>query len=63
MLVPLFVLLALVLVLVLSPLCHLNLSPLCLLHLPRMPETLGLLLRRMLLVLGALVAPCVNGGK
>ena len=43
---------------------HLSLNPLFrLLHLPRMPETLGLPLHRMSLVLGALVAPCVNGGK
>jgi len=42
---------------------HLNLSLLCLLHLSWMPETLGHLLLLMSLVLGALVAPCVNGGK
>src|SRR3984885_11217503 len=61
----LILLFALALILVLPPLSlHLNLSPLLrLLHLPRMPETLDLPLCRMSLVLGALVAPCVNGGK
>ena len=61
----LVLLLALALILVLAPLSlHPNLSPLLrLLHLPRMPETLDLPLCRMSLVLGALVAPCVNGGK
>ena len=59
------VLFALALILVLALLSlHLNLSPLLhLLHLPRMPETLDLPLCRMSPVLGALVAPCVNGGK
>ena len=61
----LVLLFALALILVLPPLSlHLNLSSLLrLLHLPRMPETLDLPLCRMSLVLGALVAPCVNGGK
>src|SRR3984885_9110976 len=59
MLVLLFTL-TLILVLPLLSL-HLNLSSLLrLLHLPRMPETLDLPLCRMSLVLGALVAPCVN---
>ena len=59
------VLFALALILIRPPLSlHLNLSSLLrLLHLPWMPETLDLPLCRMSLVLGALVAPCVNGGK